>query len=84
MGRFHRPVKATKCVLMQPTAVTSLTPHSEQLERALRVAGESARTDSKQAPGSIDGTMHGPVEQLPRRSVFGPHFGHGIVFLFFI
>ena len=54
MGRFHRPgpVKATKCVLMQPTAVTSRTPHSEQ--SALQDAGESARTDSKQATESID------------------------------
>ena len=52
MGRFHRPVKATKCVLMQPTAVTSRTPHSEQ--SALRDAGVSARTDSKQATESID------------------------------
>ena len=56
MGRFHRPgpVKATKCVLMQPTrtGVTSRTPHSEQ--SALQDAGESARTDSKQATESID------------------------------
>ena len=50
MGLFHRLVKATKCVLMQPTAVTSRTPHSEQDA----LAGKSARTDSKQAPESID------------------------------
>ena len=30
------------------------------------------------------GTMHGPVGQLPRRSVFGPPFGLGIVFLFYL
>ena len=30
------------------------------------------------------GTMHGPVEQLPRRSVFGPHLGRILFFLFYL